>query len=536
MPDRASDPVELGTADFDVEKSVRCATVAFPRTSPPASAVDISVPTADEPSTTPPVVQLEPHLVDHGELARGGMGSIRLVFDKFILRLQAMKVIDAGMAENNTAQQRFLEEAQITGQLEHPNILPVYGISIDDAGQPRYFTMKLARGSTLQHMLDASAADRRTGHELERYLRILLKICEGISFAHSRGVVHRDLKPDNIMVGSHGQVYVMDWGCALLLDGDRPSGRDGPLVASSRGAVDELGTVIGTVVYMAPEQAKGLIHEIDWRADVYALGGILYRILTDKPPHKSEGGRRETLLAAQSGNVMPPEERAGRPLPKELCRIAMKAMSKDKNARYQTVEAFAADIERFLKGGHWFATKVFAKGALVINEGDEADAAFIIIRGSCEAFRKTPQGERVALRRMSEGDVFGEAAILMRQARTASVEALEELEVAVVTRESLEQELAIDSWLGSLVHALARRFGEIDAELARQKRRGALRTWIDAHFAYVGKPGKGGRVEAPFKPLADRLAEEMSLSEDDLRAIIEADPNLSIEGDLICRP
>lgn len=486
-------------------------------------------------------LSLEPHLVDFGELARGGMGSIRKVFDRNVLRYQAMKVADPMLAESPAAMLRFLEEAQITGQLEHPNVLPVYGVAMNPDGTPRYFTMKLARGETLQQVIDKVDVSQRNGRELERLLRILVKICEAMSFAHSRGVIHRDLKPDNVMVGTHGQVYVMDWGCAQLLGCERPSSSSGrDHVASSRREADEAGTIIGTVVYMAPEQAKGDIHSIDPRTDIYALGGMLYRILTDIPPHRSTGAR-EALRQAQSGVVTPPQERIpGVRLPPELCRIAMKAMAPEKADRYQRAEDFAADIERFLRGGAWFETRTYAANDLVIREGDEAEEAFIILRGKASAF-KIENGERVVLRTMTQGEVFGESAILTGQVRTASVVAsadeadesdkANELEVMVVTRDSLNQELALDSWAGALVRTLATRFRDLDGQLTdlRANPPKPIRAWIDAHLLYEGSPTASGGVVTSLSSLVEKLGAAIDVSEGEILAVVADAPDLAID-------
>jgi serine/threonine-protein kinase len=404
------------------------------------------VPTVSAP---PPAVE------DEGEIARGGMGSIHRVRSARLRRREAMKILER---EDSSGRMRgrFLAEAQITAQLDHPNIAPVYALHGDGTdGRSAAFTMKLVKGETLTRVLQD--LEPLAGRSLERVLGIMLRVCEAVSFAHSRGVVHCDLKPDNVMVGTHGQVYVMDWGLAMLVAGDA----DERVVTDHEREAAPVG-VVGTPAYMSPEQAWGRAEAIGPWTDVYALGAILYRVLTGRTPH---GGSTPALVVehARSSEVDAPELAApGRAMPPELCRIAMKALRSQPHERYASVADLAADLESFLRGGGWLATRAFEKGALIVQEGDVANAAYVIVAGKCEAY-KTIDGARVALREMGPGDVFGETAILTDTVRTASVVALEPTTVKVVTRDALEKELASHGWLDALVRAVAVRFREADA-------------------------------------------------------------------------
>jgi serine/threonine-protein kinase len=155
--------------------------------------------------------QQRARLVDRGQIAAGGLATIRCVFDRSLHRQVAMKVLRPELGAWD-GRQMMLEEAQVTGQLEHPNIVPVYDLCLQKDGSP-VFTMKLVEGQTFHRRIVASDPQTRSERELRDLVQIFLKVCDAVSFAHSRGVIHRDLKPDNVMVGSHGQVYVMDWGC-----------------------------------------------------------------------------------------------------------------------------------------------------------------------------------------------------------------------------------------------------------------------------------------------------------------------------------
>jgi eukaryotic-like serine/threonine-protein kinase len=287
-----------------------------------------------------------------------------------------------------------------------------------------------------------------------------------VSFAHNKGVVHRDLKPGNVMVGSHGQVYVMDWGIAQL--NTTPIEHESQRVRISTGAnnVEPAGTLTGTPAYMAPEQAQGRTADVDARTDVYGLGGILYFFLTQRPPHDGLN-LAEDLERAKRGVVRPPTEVITHAaLPPGLCRIAMKALECDPAQRYASVEALKQDVESFLRGGGWFAMRRFDAGSVIVEEGDHAAAAYVIIEGQLE-LHKVIGGERRFLRLMGPGEVFGETAIFGSSTRTATVIAAGEVQLLVVTREALERELDRSVWLRAFVEALAERFLEVDRKLTQ---------------------------------------------------------------------
>jgi eukaryotic-like serine/threonine-protein kinase len=261
---------------------------------------------------------------------------------------------------------------------------------------------------------------------------------------------------------------VMDWGIALLRVGVRPSTFPGGAVQrSSPDTLQEaVGTLSGTPSYMAPEQALGRSADIDERTDIYGLGGILYQLLTRRPPHDG-ADPADDLHLARTTPVLPPSEVVpDRELPPFLCRIAMKALSVERDARYADVAELKKDVETFLRGGGWFAQKRFAAGTLIVREGDEADAAYIITQGQCELF-KTVDGQKRFLRVLGSGDVFGETAIFGSSKRTASIVASTDVIALVVTRQALERELDRSLWLRSFVQAVAERFVEHDRALTR---------------------------------------------------------------------
>ncbi len=267
-------------------------------------------------------------------LGRGGMGVVYAARQGALEREVALKTpvgVEPGQA---SLEQRFVAEAIVTAGLDHPNVVPVHELGRDVHGN-LYMAMKLVQGRPWSSVLHPEAGAPPL---LRDQLETLLRVSDAVAFAHARGVVHRDLKPANVMIGGFGEVLVMDWGLALPF-GEAPSAR---LAGAPRVSA-------GTPSYMAPEMALGLLERVGPASDVYLLGAILYEILTGTPPHPGHSVW-ETLAAAALGEVEPPETRApGRRIPRELSKIALRALAKDPGER-PTVPALQAEIRSFL--GH----------------------------------------------------------------------------------------------------------------------------------------------------------------------------------------
>ena len=285
-----------------------------------------------------------------GELGRGGMGLVLVGHDRTMRREVAIKVMrhPGKVRREHTA--RFLEEAQIQGQLDHPNICPIHELGMDAEGRP-YFTMKRVQGRPLSEILESSPANDPA--QLTRHLRLFMKVCDGIAFAHSRGVIHRDLKPANIMVGEFGEVLVMDWGLARVMSRDEDHPR--PMVTTMRQEEPSLqsmeGEILGTPSYMAPEQANGELSLIGPATDTYALGGVLYRILVGRAPHQGDS-TADSLESAREGRLpefpTPAAEIAS--FCRELQPVILKTLNKEPIDRYSSVSALQRDISAFLDG------------------------------------------------------------------------------------------------------------------------------------------------------------------------------------------
>lgn len=481
-----------------------------------------------------PLGELGERFVDEGQIAKGGMGSVRRIFNQNLLRREAMKVLDPGIASDQNEVLRFLEEAQISGQLEHPNIPAVH--EVGELEGMHFFTMKLVKGQTLEQYLLNPKFTIADEVRLFDVLQVLVKVCDAIAFAHSRGVIHCDLKPPNVMIGRHGQVYVMDWGIARIKGATRKRRTDtgADLVQTAgRDPNHDEGRVMGTLGYMPPEQAHGLLDQLDERSDIFALGGLLYRVLTGRAPHVA-ATPEVTWEAAKVCEISEPQAAAdsakrGWTVPARLAQIAMKALEPDKDLRYQSVHDLKADLEEFQRGTGRYPTRVYGPGERVIKEGDFGDTAYVIKRGKARAFR-LDEGVPKTLRQMGPGDVFGETAILTEQPRSASVEALDELEVVIVSRDVLQKEMGQTHWIGPILKALAERFRDVDLRLQRESHspEGQVREAALRYFAFNGAPGDGGTRTVSWTALRRHLKQSLRLGDMQVMALVGAVKGLKI--------
>jgi len=273
-------------------------------------------------------------------LGKGGEGEVHQALQLAFGRAVAVKSLRNPTPDPRQIR-RFRAEAAVTALLEHPNIIPVHDLRVaeDDRLQ---LVMKRVSGQTWRGLLDgAPPGPGRRPLNGEEHIEVLLKVCDAVSFAHSRGILHRDLKPENVMVGEHGEVLVMDWGCACHVGPTAPH-PDIPVLTALSG-------VSGTPAYVSPEQARGEHAACGAWTDVYLLGGILYRMLTGSPPHRATGVQQAIAQAARGEPVEDPSQRAGRKVPGELARIAMDALHPDPARRLRTVSEIATAIRRYVE-------------------------------------------------------------------------------------------------------------------------------------------------------------------------------------------
>ncbi|HEV2961318.1 MAG TPA: bifunctional serine/threonine-protein kinase/formylglycine-generating enzyme family protein [Candidatus Angelobacter sp.] len=293
-------------------------------------------------------------------LGAGGMGEVVRAWDRDLHRFVAVKRLRS-TADSREAILRFVKEAQITGKLEHPNIVPIHDLGIDSQGRI-YFSLKLIEGESLKSIIEK----RKTNQELApgvrykdvytplRMIEISISVCQAIAYAHAKGVIHRDLKPDNIMLGRYGEVLVVDWGIAKVFDAGTPPEEQQTIPVTALNALSPEasmeGSVAGTPAYMPPEQAQGRVLSIDSRSDVYALGAVIYHVIAGRPPYEGNS----TLDVLKKVQTSPPKPLTTgtvgfHPVPRELKAICSKAMSREPEHRYATAEELRDDLQAYLE-------------------------------------------------------------------------------------------------------------------------------------------------------------------------------------------
>jgi len=284
-------------------------------------------------------------------IGKGGMGEVFLAYDTNCGRKIALKRIRSDLNEYIQMHNRFLKEARITSQLTHPSIIPIYAIHGQD--QQTYYTMPFVEGDTLKEILRKTRLQEKRGEKLDHIggsipalVRIFLSICQAIAYAHSKGVLHRDIKPENIIVGQYGEVLLLDWGLAKIVNS--PHEESTAEEKTVPGHMTNLGKVVGTISFMAPERALG--NEATVQTDVYSLGVILYQILTLRHPFK-RGDLKEFRENMHLEVIPDPLQIAPyRDIPRVLARIALKCVSKELDQRYGSVDELIRELENYIEG------------------------------------------------------------------------------------------------------------------------------------------------------------------------------------------
>ncbi len=465
-------------------------------------------------SAAPPLRPLE----DLGPLGRGGMGEVRRVRDPNLDRIVAQKIARPGLQQDPAQIARFLDEAHIAAILQHPGVVPVHGLGYLPDGRP-YFTMREVHGPTLANAIrDVHGASREgrwgtapSGWNFRRLIDAFHRACETIAYAHAQSVLHRDIKPDNIMLGRYGEVLVLDWGLARRLGHGRTAPLEGDVVA-------------GTPAYMPPEQAAGGFERVGPTADVYALGAVLYEILSGRAPYVGPDGD-QILAAVRAGPPPPPwavSREGGPPIPPELEEICLRAMARDPADRPADAHVLAADVADWLEG---IRRRDQALGVLA--RGDELLPRVERLRFQAAALRQQATqmlaelGARAnAIDRESAWALEDEADRLERKARLAEVEVVQHWAAALGTEPDLPEahERLAEHYRRQHTEAEARRdFASAEA-LALQIRahdpRGRHEAWLrgDGALTLITDPPGAEVLLYRYVQRARRLVPELQRS------------------------
>jgi serine/threonine protein kinase len=533
----------LGTADVLVQqRNVAGAPGAI-------ADLDVTIPapgpaTSIAPTDIPPEIAGTSRYQIERHIAEGGMGAVMGARQTAIRREVAMKVMLSGADADS--RMRFIEEAQITGQLEHPNIVPVHDLALDDDGQP-YYTMKLVKGTNLHDVIEALGAgkpDALARYTLPTLLTVFQKVCDALAFAHSHSVIHRDLKPANIMVGEFGEVLLMDWGLAKLIQNRLPvvqanrrakpdSPKSTTSVTTARAEQSDTfatmnGSIMGTPQFMSPEQIEGDPNILDSRSDIFALGAILYNILTLKPPFTGKNVS-EVLDRVQTGRLTHPKaldsttlrHLPGGRVPDSLKAVVRKALATEPRQRYRSVTALQADLAAY-QGG--FATRAENAGAwkqftLLIkrNKAAAIGSAAVLLVGAIFGTQAFIEGRRAE---QTLEELRGTAPTFEAQARALVAEgklddALSKIGYAIkLAPESVDYQLTRAHLLQSTQHLT-------EAAMAYRQvlslRPEDLAAETNLELCEMLLAEKGGATELPL-PLQGKLLDALISQQRDLEA------------------
>ena len=409
-----------------------------------------------------------PRYVPLQELGEGAVGKVRSVFDTYLQRVVARKELNPTHHNNPNVVQTFVNEMKLMGHLNHPGILPIYDAYLQESNDPSY-VMGLAEGEDLASLLGMSTVSGDgVALPLERAVRIMEKLCETMTYAHDRGVIHLDLKPANIMIGNYGEVWIMDWGTARLHDYDKyreslKQESDSTELIDYQHEADNL--FIGTPKYMSPEQTSRRRDQLNYASDIFSVGVIFYQMLTGIHPFK--GSNFEDLVDKICHWNPPGTSEINPDVPINLSRICTKMIKKDLDERYESFSEVIKDIDEYQNSAAGFPTRTFEAGEVIFREGKPSEYVCIVVTG-CVGISMNIDGTHTTIARLGSNEPFGELAALTGVPRTATATALEKSVVRIIRKEDINEEVKkLSPWVGGIVQSLTTRFIDINEKLIR---------------------------------------------------------------------
>jgi serine/threonine-protein kinase len=391
--------------------------------------------------------------------------------------------------------------------------------------------MKLAQGETLRdimyHMRGGNPEYLET-YNTFHLLTIFRKVCDAVSYAHSMGIIHQDIKPNNIIVGRYGQVFLIDWGTAKIMtnlqEEPDPVKRDF-LVAMEPHAQPQSRDSVriqGSPAYMSPEQAGGAVHLLDQRSDIFLLGSTLYTMFTLQLPYIGKSPH-EVVQKAKLRKLVPPQLRSpDKQIPEEICRVIMKAMAYKQEDRYQTVEELSEDVDQLI-AGKWRQqkNKVFKTGAMLMQEGDIGEEAYLILSGSV-LVTKEMSGTKVVLGTYQRGEIIGEMSLISDKPRSATVQALEKTTVAVLTKQLLSDHLKkLPPYMEKIISALTDRLQQTDSMLHPHLTSDCTGVVLKhLRLIFKDKSEQPHTLALPFQDVVEEIAQDLGLPQEKVRNVL----------------
>ncbi|MBD3392276.1 MAG: protein kinase [Chitinivibrionales bacterium] len=398
-----------------------------------------------------------------GVAGEGGIAQVASCFDVYLNRIVAVKQLKDAARENADLVRSFVNEVKLIGYLDHPGVISIFDTFVLENNRLSY-SMKFIEGYSLAAEMERTK-DPPT-RSIVNSVKVITTLCETLAYVHDKGVIHLDLKPDNIMLGAYGQVLVMDWGNARLYD-DQPFNEyvhafaGGAEVAEFQQEREDI--ILGTPAYMSPEQTNTPRGDLTPASDIFSTGIILYELLADT--HPFEGTTADEIMDNIREMRQPSPHEVNPDVPRRLSHICQNMLEKDMSHRYGSFHDILEDLRAFSESGQAFCTRNLQSGERVFAEGDTGDFAFTVVSGKVEVSR-TVDGRKRVLAELGKGETVGELAIFTKEPRTATVTALDPTTIRIMNRHDVELELdKLSPWVGNMITGLSHRFNQLSDKL-----------------------------------------------------------------------